>query len=166
MLAPVIAGVLSLLAGPEARRQTPISAKCECEGLHAGIEKLDLERMVADLAGLAHELVEPPLRDDAQTFGVGIRAVALARRLSVDRHAEVDRRAAGSRAEDEMQIAGVKAVGDASALFVENRAPAADRPIARHAPFVEARRLELVEVASVRHSAAVRDEILGPEIAD
>src|ERR1700679_364534 len=115
--------------------------------------------MGSDFAGLSDELIEPLLGDDAQTFGVGIRAVALARGLSIDRHAEVDRRAARPRAEHEMQIAGVKAVGDAAALFVENRALAADRPIAGDAPFVETRRLQLVEVASVRHSAAVRDEI-------
>jgi hypothetical protein len=38
------------------------SAEREREGLHAGIEKLDLEEAIADGALLAHELI-PALRD-------------------------------------------------------------------------------------------------------
>src|SRR5271170_7501369 len=102
-----------------------LSAEREREGLHAWIEKLDPERVVADDAVLPHELIEALSLHHAHALGIDVGAVAHARRGSVDRHPEMDWRGLGSGPQNEMQVAGVKPVFDAAALLIESGALAA-----------------------------------------
>ena len=52
------------------------SAKCEGVGLDAGVEKLDLEHAIPDLAGLADQLVQPFAVYDAPATGIDVGAVS------------------------------------------------------------------------------------------
>ncbi len=62
--------------------RTPRSRLSEGEGigLDAGIQEPDLEAAVGDRAVLPHQLVQAVLRHDAQAVGIGVGAVAGARR--------------------------------------------------------------------------------------
>ena len=118
----------------------PVSAEGERVGLDAGIEKLDLERVVGDRAALPDQLVEPLSGHDALAVGIDIGAVAVAGRRAVDGDAEPHRLAVRPGPEHQMQVARVEAVDDAAALLVEDGVLRADRPVARQPPFVEPRR--------------------------
>src|SRR5215468_9637148 len=74
-------------AAPCARR----SPEREREGLHAGIEELDLEGAIADRPALSDELVEALLRHHAVAGGVDVVAVVGARGRAVEGDAEAHR---------------------------------------------------------------------------
>src|SRR5258708_13144809 len=126
-----------------------VSAEGECIGLHAGIEEFDLEAAVGDRTALPHELAHPLTPDDAIALGVDIGAMAVARRLAVDRHAKADRLAVRCGAEDEMQVAGMEAIDDAPIPSVEGGMLPADPPIPAERPFVGPRSLHRIDVRPV-----------------
>ena len=68
------------------------SAKREREGLHARIEKLDLEQSIGDGLGLSDQLIQPLFGNRAVALVVDVDAVSSARRLSIDRARETARR--------------------------------------------------------------------------
>src|SRR5262245_34803854 len=98
--------------GRRASRGVTAAASSEGEGIGAGagVEEADLEIARLHAAGLPDELIEAGLRDGAVAGGVGVGAVAVARRLAIDRHLEADRLVVAGRAENEMQVAGVEPV--------------------------------------------------------
>ena len=105
-----------------------LSAESEGVGLHARIEKADLERMIGNRLRCADELIEPLRRDYANAFGIGVHAVSIAGRLAVDGDAEADLAAFDRGTEDEVQVTRMEAVDDAAVLRVQLRTLFADRP--------------------------------------
>ena len=91
------------------------------KSLHARIEKLDFELAIGDGLRLPDQLVQPLLGHRAVALLVDVDAVSRARRLSIDQHAKSHGRSRRCRTHDEMKIAGVKAVRDASVGLVQQR---------------------------------------------
>ena len=63
-------------------------AECECEGLHARIEKLDFELAIGDGLRLPDQLVQPLFGHHAVALLVDVNSVSRARRLPIDQHAK------------------------------------------------------------------------------
>src|SRR5262249_32450993 len=122
---------------PSAMSVTSSLAEREAERGRAGIEDLDLEQPVGDGTGLPDELVEPWLHDNAVPVGVDVETVRVARRGSVETHAEL-RRTGRGRHEDQMEIARVEAVRDAPVRRVAHRFFPADGPAPLERPLVDA----------------------------
>ena len=141
------------------------SPKGERVGLGAGIEKADLERAVGDRAVLPDQLIKPLPVHDALAVGIHIGAMAVAGHFAVNRDPESDGLAI-CRAEHEVEIASVKPVDDAAVLAVEARPLIADRPISGQAPLVELRLAGGVDMRAVFDSAARRNEVLCPSVAE
>src|SRR5215471_15305206 len=93
-------------------------AEGEAVGLGAGVEEGDLEGAVGDGAGLADELVGPLLCEGAVAVGAGVGPVRLAGWLTLDADAEPLGRSRCRRSHDEVEVAGVEAVGDLPARRV------------------------------------------------
>jgi hypothetical protein len=85
---------------------------------------------------LPDQLIKTLLRNNAVSLIVGIDAMIVLRRLAVDAHAEAHGFSIGGGPENEMKIARVKAIGDASVLRVERRALSPDRPVAGERPLI------------------------------
>ena len=107
-----------------------MSAEGESVGGDARIEEFNLEGMIGDVPVLPYQLVEPLSRHNALTVRVGIAAMVGARSHAVHGHAKPDRHAVRARPEDEVQVAGVKAIDNAAALRVEDGIFLADGPVA------------------------------------
>jgi hypothetical protein len=90
------------------------SAERECKGLHVRIEKLDLELSVGDGLRLPDQLVQALLRNYAVALLVDIASVGGTWRLSIDQHAKSHRGSWRFRTHDEMEIARMKTVCEAS----------------------------------------------------
>src|SRR5215510_13601558 len=95
------------------------SAERERKSLHARTQKLDLELSIGDGFRLSDQLVQTLFGHRAVALLVNVCSVGRARRLSVDQHAKFHGRSWRCRTHDEMKIAGVKAVRDASIGFVQ-----------------------------------------------
>src|SRR5215208_6648913 len=91
------------------------SAERERESLHARTKKLDFELAICDRLLLPDQLVHPLFGHRAVARFIDVNAVSSARRLSIDQHAEFHGRSRRRRPHDEMKVAGVKTVRDASA---------------------------------------------------
>src|SRR5262249_1051861 len=115
----------------------PSSAEREAKGLRPGVQKLDLEQAIVDGLGLTNELVEPRLRQRPVPLGVAVRAVRGLRRLPVDRDAEANRRSSLAGPHDEIHVAGVEAVHDASPRLLRDGGLPPDHPLACQGPVVE-----------------------------
>src|SRR5580658_3140900 len=96
------------------RRLRRGSAERERESLQPRIEKLDFELTVGDRLLLPDQLIQPLLGHRAVALFVDVNAVSRARLSSIDQNAKFYGRSRRRRAHDEMKIAGVKTVGDAS----------------------------------------------------
>ena len=99
------------------------SAEGESKGLHARIEKLDLEQAIGDGLGLADQLIQSLFADRTDALVVDVDAVRSARRLSIEAHAKPHGSPWRGRSHDEMEIAGMKAIGDPPATLVQRAAP-------------------------------------------
>src|SRR3977135_353836 len=97
----------------------PRSAERERKNLHARTEKLDLELAIGDGLRLSDQLVQPLFGNCALALLVNVNSMSCARRPSIDQHAKSHGGPLGRRAHDEMKIAGVKAVRDASVGLVQ-----------------------------------------------
>src|SRR5215475_8978164 len=95
------------------------SPKRERKNLRARPEKLDFELAIGDGLRLSDQLVQTLLGDRAVALFININTVSRAWRLSIDQHAKSHGRCRRSRAHDEMKIAGVKTVRDASIGLVQ-----------------------------------------------
>jgi hypothetical protein len=107
------------------------SAERERKSFHARIEKLDLELSIGDGLGLSDQLVQPLFGNCAVALLVNVNSVSRAWRLSIDQHAKSHGRSWHRWAHDEMKIAGVKAVRDASTGLVQYGGILLHSPIAR-----------------------------------
>src|SRR5690349_12419787 len=110
---------MSVAFPPDAARRGEGLAEGEGVGLDAGIEEPDLEGTVGDVATLADELVEPLAGYGAVAVRIDVAAVVGARGRAVDGDLEAHRLAVGARAQHQMQVAGVEAIGDAAVLGVQ-----------------------------------------------
>src|SRR5262249_19530634 len=90
------------------------SAERECKNLHARTEKLDLELTIGDGFWLSDQLVHTLFGHYAAALFVDVNPVSRAWRLPIDPYAKSHGRSWRCRAHDEMKIAGVKTVRDAS----------------------------------------------------
>src|SRR5471030_2112845 len=100
------AGVFSMVLEP------PGSAECEAEHVHAWIEEFDFERPVIHRTTLTHELIQTRARHRAGPVAGDVRTVPVAGRLAVDRDPEAHGLAVRSRAQHQMEVAGVEAIRD------------------------------------------------------
>src|SRR5450631_3123981 len=143
-------------------------AEGEAIGLSPWIEEGDLEGAVGDSAGLADELVNPPLREGAAAVGVGVGvgSVRLARWLPVDTDAEPEGSSWRCRSHDEVEVAGVEAAGDLPARRVQRGDLFLHAPVPRQGPLVEPQpRWDGIDVRLARHRAAGGGEAFGALIA-
>src|SRR4051812_37084598 len=136
-----------------------MSAEGEGEDLRAGVEELDLECAVGNGAGLADELVKAMAGNLPLPRRVDVHAGGGPGRLTVERDAKADRLARGA-AEDEVEIAGVKAEGDAAAGRLRHCHLRPDGPAPGKRPLIQRQRLGEVIVRLVVDEAAGRDEAL------
>src|SRR3954468_16480416 len=102
------------------RRFGSRSAKRERKGLHVRTEKLDFNLSINNRFWLSDQLIQPLLRDRAFSVLVDVEPMRDTRRASIDQHAKSHRSSGDLWPHDEMKIAGVKAVGDASIWFVQD----------------------------------------------
>src|SRR4029453_1610216 len=105
---------------PEEGRIRSGSPEREWESLHSRAKKLDFELAIGDRLRLPDQLVETLFGPRTVALGVDVEPVGRAWRLSIDQHAKTHGRPWRCRAHDEMQIAGVKAVRDASIGLVHD----------------------------------------------
>ncbi len=134
--------------------------------MYAGIKKADFECVVANGARLADELVEPLCGHGTVAIGIGIGPMSVTGRLAIDGHLEAHRFAVGTRAEHQMQIAGMEAVVDATVLVVQRGLLGSNSPVARQAPFVEPRCRRDIGMGGVVDRALLVDEVFGAPPAD
>src|SRR5439155_3820660 len=112
--------------------------------------------------GLSDELVEPLVRHRAVALFVHVPAASIARRLTVNEHAESYRRSSGERSHDQMQVARMKPIADASVRFIEGYEARGYRPIAAKRPLIEPQRRRrsigsgLADERTARRCKAVR----------
>src|SRR5581483_417935 len=96
----------------------------------------DLDRPLVDGLGLAHELVQAAVVEDAVAMLVDVDSVRVTRRVAVEQDAERDRVARLAR-EHQMSVACVETEGDAAARPLKRDVLCAGRPLAGEAPLVE-----------------------------
>src|SRR6516164_9703706 len=89
------------------------SAERERKSLNVRIEKLDLKLPIGDRFRLADQLIKALPGGAAVALLVNIASVSRARRLPIDQHAKSHGCSGNCRSHDQVQIAGMKAVGDA-----------------------------------------------------
>src|SRR5262249_56645255 len=99
----------------------PSASSPEAEGvrLDARIEELDLEATVVDGTGLSDQLVHPLLVRRPAARGVDVGPVGSAGRFPVEEDPEPDGLAAVRRPHDQIEISGMKAIGDAATGAIE-----------------------------------------------
>src|SRR5438552_4787949 len=143
------------------------SPERERKGLHARIEKLDLELTISDGLRLPDQLIHPLLGDRAVALVVDVDSVSSARRFPIDEHAKAHGSPWHSRPHDEMEIAGVKAVRDPPVGFVEHGRRFPYRPIAQQGPAIEFQSCGGgVDARLVQYRAAWRGKVLAAVVAD
>src|SRR4051812_39531060 len=106
------------------------SAERERKGLHAGIEKLDLELSIGDALRLPDQLIQPLFGNHPVAVVVYVKSVCSARRLSINEHAESYGRPSLRRSHDKMKIPGVKAVRRPPVGLVQDDGLLPHRPFA------------------------------------
>src|SRR6266545_7499026 len=142
-------------------------AEGERIGLHAPIEKLDLEQSISDRLRLSDQLMQPLFGHRAVALLVNVKSVSSAWRLSIDEHAKPHRRSSRCRSHHQMQIAGVEAVRDPPAGRVQQRGLPPHRPITRKRPLIEPQaRGGSIDARHVENHTAGRRKVLGTLIAD
>src|ERR1700730_2126410 len=112
---------------------TPLSLSSAREHvrLDPGVEELDLEQPIADLRGLADQLIHPLVVGNAVAVLVDIDALRAPRWLAVDADAESHRRLRGWRPQHEMKVTGMEAIPDGTTRFIEAHGNDPDRPVTR-----------------------------------
>src|SRR5215211_4806273 len=145
----------------------PGLAEGEGVGLDAWVEEGDLEGAVAYGAGLADELVQAWFGDGAVALIVDVGSVGGTHGLAVQVHAEPHRCPWGSRSHDQVQVAGVEAVGDAPVGLVEHDRLPPDRPVTREGPVVEPQPLgDGIDLRGVKDRTVGGREVLGALVAE
>jgi len=98
--------------------------------LDAGIEEDDLEGSLGDGATLADKVVKLWLSGSAVAEAVHMSSVRSPRRPSVEVHAKSHGRTWRCRSHNQVQVAGVEAVGDSPLGLVKDRGLHPHRPLA------------------------------------
>src|ERR1035441_1184696 len=86
----------------------------EGECLDAQSEKFDPEGTIAHCAFLPDQLIEAAFGHHAEAVCVAVHAAIGARRFSIERNAEADWPSVAARRKNEVKVAGMKAINDAS----------------------------------------------------
>jgi hypothetical protein len=117
-------------------RHPPISRSAEGErkGLNAGIKKLNFELPIRNRTRLPDQLVHPQLGNCAFTSVVYINSVCAPWRASIDVQTKPRGTPRRCRPHHQMQIAGMKAVGDTPIWLVQQNGFFAHVPIAGKRP--------------------------------
>src|SRR5262249_17352125 len=143
------------------------SAEREAKSFDARIEKLDFKLAIDDWSALPDQLVQALCGHRADASFVDVKSVSGARRLSIDQDTQFDGRSRRRGAHDEMKIAGMKAVHEASVGLVQFGGVALYRPIAGQCPIVTAKpRRRFIHARLVAGRAARRCKALGTFVAD
>src|SRR5262249_936024 len=116
----------------------PASAERERKSLHARTEKLDLELAIGDGFWLSDQLVQALFGHCPVALVVNVSSMRCAWRLAIDPHPKSHGCSWRRRAHDEIEIAGVKTVGDDSVGLIERDGFLLHRPVAGQRPFIEA----------------------------
>src|SRR5262249_3753679 len=142
-------------------------AEGERIGFHARIEKRDLEQSISDGLWLPDQLIQPLFAQRAVALVVNVTSVSRARRQSIDEHAKPHGRSSRRRSHDQMQIAGMKAVGDPPAGRVQRCGLPPYRPITRKRPLIEPQpRGGSIPATRVQYRTTGRGKVLGTLIAE
>ncbi len=152
--------------GPQTgtRRESP---EREIKRRNAWIEKFDLEVSVRDGHRLSDQLIQARFGNRAIALPVDVNSVSGAWRLSIDQHAKAHRSSARRWSQDEIEVAGMKAVSDPPLGLVEYDGLFPYRPITRKGPMIESQlRGSLIDVRLVQYRSVARHEVLGALIAD
>src|SRR5215475_14325855 len=96
--------------------------------------------------------MQPLLGNRAVSLVINIDAMGGTRRLSIDVHTKPHRSCSRRGSHDEMQIAGVKAIGDPPVGLVQHARSLLYSPLAREGPMVQPQlRWGGVETLVIRH---------------
>ena len=105
---------------PKARKRRLPHRRWSTEGkrkrLYARRKKLDPEEPIPHAAFLPDQLIQAAIGYRAQTIRAAVFAVIRAGRHAVQRDAETNRLSISRRPQNQMQIAGMKAVNDPAAV--------------------------------------------------
>jgi hypothetical protein len=114
------------------------SAEREAKSLHARIKKLDFKLTIGDWTGLPDQLVQTLFGHRADALFVNVNSVRRAWRLSIDQHPEFHGRSWRRGTHNEMKVARVKTVRDATVGLVQFDGVALYRPVSRQRLIVPA----------------------------
>src|ERR1700686_2647121 len=121
------------------------SAERERESLQSRIEKTHFELTIGDRLLLPDQLIQPLFANRAVALFVDVNTVSRAWRLSIDQNAKFYGCSRRRRAHDQMKVAGVKTVRDASVGLVQRGRLVLERPIPGKRPIVQVQsRRELI----------------------
>jgi hypothetical protein len=102
----------------EARRGLP---KCKVKDGDTRPKKLNLKLPISDCSGLSDQLVHPWLGNGASALLVNVEAMSVVWGAAIDQYVESHRTAIGRGTQDQIDIAGVKAVHEPPVGRVRNR---------------------------------------------
>src|ERR1035437_1202946 len=122
---------------PITRSPIARSTKRERERLHARVKELDLECSIFHWPFLPDELIEAVLLHCSGTVAVGIDAMIVTWRGTVEFHGEADRLVILSDSQHQVKIAGVKAENDLSGGCLNDCAFLANLPSPAETPLIE-----------------------------
>ena len=114
------------------------SAKREAKNLNVRIQKFNFKLAIDDWSRLPDQLVQALPGHRAEALIVNIYSVCRAGRLSIDQHAKFHGRPWRRGTHDEMKVARVKAIRDATVRLIHFDGVALYRPIPGHRPIVQA----------------------------
>src|SRR2546425_1045196 len=152
------------MASPPYRRG---SAEGEHKGLHARIEKLDLELAISNVPQLSDQLIQPLVAHRAVALLVDVTSMSCARCLSIEEHAKAYGRSSCCRPHDQVQIARMKAERNAPVGRMQNRGLTSHRPLTRKGPMIEPQPLgSRIEARLVQFCTTRRRKVLGALVAN
>src|SRR5215813_14953955 len=111
--------------------------KREGKRFYSRIDELDLELPVHDGFRLSNQLIHPRLRNSAATLTVHINSVSRAWHVPIDEHAKTCRRSRRQRSHDQMEVAGMEAVGNAATRFLQDDPLSLNGPITSQSPLIQ-----------------------------
>src|SRR6202034_2311186 len=108
----------------------------EREGLNAFVQELNSKDVLADILGLANQLIQPLLLHGAIPIGVGVIAMIAARWRTIQEDPKAHRVPAHRRAQHQMQVTRFESKRDAPPGLDESRLIGPDYPGACQCPLI------------------------------